>query len=124
MNDIIRHYDVTGKICPKWYVEDSAAYSRFKSSVASLIADKTESAPEDDTVLPVKLFYVQVGAFSVRANAEAFLGMVKQKYRDAFVKNYGGMYYVQVGAFSSKVNAVTFLADVKKDYKDSFIKVF
>jgi len=32
-NDIIRHYDVTGKLCPKYYVEHPAAWAQFKEYV-------------------------------------------------------------------------------------------
>jgi len=33
-DDIIRHYDVTGKICPKYFVEDEDAWETFKADVA------------------------------------------------------------------------------------------
>lgn len=32
-NDIIRHYDVTGKICPKYFVEHEDAWEKFKQDV-------------------------------------------------------------------------------------------
>lgn len=32
---IIRHYDVTGKICPKWFVEDETAWATFKHDVTA-----------------------------------------------------------------------------------------
>ena len=32
-NDVIRHYDVTGKICPKYFVENEAAWKEFKENV-------------------------------------------------------------------------------------------
>ena len=32
-DNVIRHYDVTGKICPKWFVEDPSAWETFKSDV-------------------------------------------------------------------------------------------
>lgn len=32
--DVIRHYDVTGKICPKFYVENPEAWERLKTDVA------------------------------------------------------------------------------------------
>ena len=32
-NDVIRHYDVTGKICPKYFVEHEDAWKQFKSDV-------------------------------------------------------------------------------------------
>ncbi len=31
--DIIRHYDITGKLCPKYYVEHPAAWAQFKEYV-------------------------------------------------------------------------------------------
>ena len=31
--DVIRHYDVTGKICPKYYVENADAWEQFKADV-------------------------------------------------------------------------------------------
>ena len=32
-NDVIRHYDVTGKICPKYFVENEEAWEEFKLNV-------------------------------------------------------------------------------------------
>lgn len=32
-NDIIRHYDVTGKICPKYFVENEDAWNNFLNSI-------------------------------------------------------------------------------------------
>jgi len=36
-DSIIRHYDVTGKICPKYFVENEDAWEAFKMDVAELI---------------------------------------------------------------------------------------
>lgn len=35
---VIRHYDVTGKVCPKYYVENPAAWTEFQADVAAEIA--------------------------------------------------------------------------------------
>lgn len=35
--DIIRHYDVTGKNCPKYYVENEAEWNQFKKDVKSVL---------------------------------------------------------------------------------------
>lgn len=32
--DLIRHYDVTGKLCPKYYVQHTVAWEKFKENVA------------------------------------------------------------------------------------------
>lgn len=40
--DVIRHYDVTGKICPKYYVENEDAWLAFRQDVSARIEeDKT-----------------------------------------------------------------------------------
>jgi N-acetylmuramoyl-L-alanine amidase len=36
--DVIRHYDVTGKICPKYYVEHPEAWEQLKADVAQRCA--------------------------------------------------------------------------------------
>ena len=33
--DVIRHYDVTGKLCPLYYVEHEDAWAQFKADVKS-----------------------------------------------------------------------------------------
>lgn len=35
--DIVRHYDVTGKICPKWWVENEDNYNLFLGEVSNLL---------------------------------------------------------------------------------------
>lgn len=35
--DVIRHYDVTGKICPKYYVDHPQAWEQFKEDVGEQI---------------------------------------------------------------------------------------
>ena len=35
--DVIRHYDVTGKNCPKYYVENEAAWEQFREDVKSAL---------------------------------------------------------------------------------------
>ena len=36
-DDVIRHYDVTGKDCPKYFVENSNAWSDFKTDLLTYI---------------------------------------------------------------------------------------
>lgn len=38
-DDVIRHYDVTGKICPKYYVENEDEWENFKKDVGKAIDD-------------------------------------------------------------------------------------
>ena len=37
-DNVIRHYDVTGKICPKYFVEHEDAWQTFKEDVAAALA--------------------------------------------------------------------------------------
>lgn len=36
-DDVIRHYDVTGKICPKYFVENEDAWEEFKQDVGKAL---------------------------------------------------------------------------------------
>lgn len=38
-NDVIRHYDITGKICPKYYVENEDEWKTFKKDVGKALDD-------------------------------------------------------------------------------------
>ena len=38
-NDVIRHYDITGKDCPKYFVENEAAWETFRSDVGAVLAE-------------------------------------------------------------------------------------
>jgi len=38
-SDVIRHYDVTGKNCPKYFVENEAAWEQFREDVSRALAD-------------------------------------------------------------------------------------
>ena len=77
---VIRHYDVTGKQCPLWYVTHPEDYTAFKDRVKTALS--TAEKPAEDS----KMYYVQVGAFSSKANAEKYLETVKKDYPNAFIK--------------------------------------
>ena len=42
MDDVIRHYDVTVKDCPKYFVENENQWQEFKSDVAKYIEENGE----------------------------------------------------------------------------------
>ena len=78
--NVIRHYDVTGKPCPGiigWNADSGSeeAWNDFKRRIS-----ETSGAPAK------KLYRVQVGAFSDRANAEKFLRSVQIHFPQAFIK--------------------------------------
>ncbi len=47
-DDVIRHYDVTGKLCPKYFVEHEDAWEQFKADVGQYIETYGVS-PEEST---------------------------------------------------------------------------
>lgn len=86
VDDIIRHYDVTGKQCPLWwsptkYQSAEVANGRFKA-----FKDRVAALMKKDKQPDTAKYYVQVGAFANKANAEAYLATVKKTYPDAFIK--------------------------------------
>ncbi|SDW40764.1 N-acetylmuramoyl-L-alanine amidase [Lachnospiraceae bacterium KHCPX20] len=38
--DVIRHYDITGKLCPKYYVENEGKWDAFKKDVAEKLGEE------------------------------------------------------------------------------------
>lgn len=57
----------------------------FRTEVGRLL--KAQASETSQTADPKKLYRVQVGAYSVKANAEAMLAKVKAAgFKDAFIK--------------------------------------
>lgn len=78
--NVIRHYDVTGKPCPGiigWNKESGseAEWQTFKARIS-----ETANLPAK------KMYYVQVGAFASKENAEKYLAEVQEDYPGAFIK--------------------------------------
>ncbi len=70
---------------------------------------KPQAKPQD-----APLWRVQVGAFRVKAYAEAMLQTVKERgYLDAYIKIRDDLYRVQVGAFRNKDNALRLKAGLE-----------
>lgn len=69
---VLRHYDLTGKRCPAYYVDEI----RWAALHEYITAPEAKS----DT-----LYRVQVGAFSSKSNAEAYMDKVKAAGFGAFI---------------------------------------
>lgn len=67
------------------------------------------------------LYYVQTGAYKVKANADAQYHKVKAAGFDTIIKKSGDLYRVQVGAFAVKENAENMARRVKKAGFDVYI---
>ena len=68
---VVRHYDLTGKLCPAYYVDKN----RWAALHERITSESNSSA----------LYRVQVGAFSSRTNAEAYMQKLKKAGFDGFV---------------------------------------
>ena len=109
----------------RWFANKSCPgdwlYNRL-GELASTVTAKLGGNETPDTPQPNTLYRVQVGAYSVKANADAQLKKVKNAgFTDSFITQVGNMYKVQVGAYSVKSNADNMLAKVKSKGFDAFI---
>ena len=109
----------------RWFANKSCPgdwlYNRLgelaSTVTAKLGGTKTPDIPQSNT-----LYRVQVGAYSVKANADAQLKKVKNAgFTDAFITQVDNLYKVQVGAYSVKSNADNMLAKVESKGFDAFI---
>ena len=123
--NVIRHYDVTGKMCPAYWCGTDYKNNLWKTEFhdklnASTSGDnsKGETAPSQTqkpaTSETVSLYRVQVGAFSIKKNATAKCASVKAAGFDAFVVQVGALWKVQVGAFKDKTNADNMVKKLQK----------
>ena len=109
----------------RWFANKSCPgdwlYNRL-GELASTVTAKLGGTKTPDTPQSNTLYRVQVGAYSVKANADAQLKKVKNAgFTDAFITQVDSMYKVQVGAYSVKSNADNMLAKVKSKGFDAFI---
>lgn len=89
--NVVRHYDLTGKHCPMYYV-DSTRWAALHERITTKQTAK-------------KLYRVQVGAFSNKDNAENYAKKIRTAGFGALVIRADKVYRVQVGAFASIENA-------------------
>lgn len=75
---VIMHHQVTGKLCPAMWTHSEAELEDWRK-FQKMFSSKTSKSEE--------MFYVQVGAFKSRENAEAYLKTVKKDYPGAFIKS-------------------------------------
>ncbi|MGN1136978.1 MAG: N-acetylmuramoyl-L-alanine amidase [Oscillospiraceae bacterium] len=118
---VIMHHHVTGKLCPAMWTHNEAelaGWKKFQKMFGYSFAGESTENKESSNYM----YYVQVGAFSSKENAQRYLEKVKKDYPGAFIKS-DNLYHVQVGAFRSKANAEAFLTKVRKLYPGAFIRV-
>lgn len=99
------------KACPGDYLYNKHGYI---AAEVNKILNSGSVAPTPAPAADKKYYRVQVGAYSVKANADAMMAKIKKAGFSAMVKQYGSLYKVQIGAYSSKINAENTAAEVKK----------
>lgn len=83
---------------------------------------EASTTPADTAATEQKVIYrVQVGAYSVRSNAEAMQKRLKAAGFDNFMVKKGGLYKIQVGAYSVKANAEAMQKKLKAAGFDAII---
>lgn len=95
-------------------VKSGLTMDGFRKDVAALLGgEKTkEQLPAEASG---SLFRVQVGAFTLKKNAEYKLQALKSAGYDAFVTQINGWWKVQVGAYKKRENAEKQVAKLEKD---------
>lgn len=118
-SNVIRHYDVTGKLCPAYWCGTTAKDKKWKTE----FWDKLEVTSTPTQYTNSKIIYrVQVGAFTIKGNADRLANELKSKGYSVIVVKSGVLYRVQVGAFSVKSNADKMAAELKKKGYSTIIK--
>lgn len=108
------HRWFAAKACPGNYL-----YNRHAAIVAEV--NKRLNAGAAPSTGSSTLYYVQTGAFSNKANADAQLAKVKAAGFDAIMKQAANLYRVQVGAYSQKANADAMAAKLKAAGFDTYV---
>jgi len=109
---IVGHYQInpiTKPNCPGALFQFDAIISALKGN-----------APSGNTGGST-LYRVQVGAYSVKDNAERTMASLKAKGYDTMLVKANNLYKVQIGAYSVKSNADNMAAKLKADGFDTFI---
>ncbi|MEE1073302.1 MAG: peptidoglycan recognition family protein [Cellulosilyticum sp.] len=82
--DIIRHYDVTRKMCPKYYVEHPTAWAALKKDVKAKMMEK-----EEDTELLQALKVLKEKGIILDTNVWGNIETMNMKYAQLMVEKIG-----------------------------------
>lgn len=111
----------------RWFANKSCPgdwlYSRL-DDLAEKVTKNLSGTTTSTTITTTKndtLYRVQVGAYSVKNNADVQLKKVKAAGFDTYMVKVGGLYKIQVGAYSKKENAEAMQKKLKAKGFDAFI---
>ena len=117
--NVIRHYDVSGKLCPAYWCGTKEKDELWKTAFWNRLGASVDKPTNPEIVL----YRVQVGSYTVKKYAESHLAKVKAAgFADAFIAVVDGkLYRVQVGAFAKRQNADAMLEKVKAAGFDGYV---
>ena len=118
IDKVKKHQDFCTKYCPHRTLD--MGWQRFLNMIEGYMKEGLSSSSTSTTNNKV-LYRVQVGAFGVKSNADAYLKKVKAAGFDAFIVKVGKLYKIQVGAFGVKANADAYLTKVKSAGFSAFL---
>ena len=108
----------------RWFANKSCPgdwlYSRL-DDLAEKVTKNLSGTTTSTTTKKETLYRVQVGAYSVKNNADVQLKKVKAAGFDTYMVKVGGLYKIQVGAYSKKENAEAMQKKLKAKGFDAFI---
>ena len=111
----------------RWFANKSCPgdwlYSRLDDLAEKVTKNLSGTTTSTTTTTTKKetLYRVQVGAYSVKNNADVQLKKVKAAGFDTYMVKVGGLYKIQVGAYSKKENAEAMQKKLKAKGFDAFI---
>lgn len=90
----------------QWLPKHGKSMSALRAEVKEILnANPVEEKADAKPATGGTVYYVQVGAYKVRANADAQLAKLRKDGFDGILKLNGELYKVQIGAYSIKANA-------------------
>lgn len=93
---VIRHYDVTGKNCPKYYVEDESAWLDFKDDIFATKKSTTTKTTNTNANIVKSLQKALNSAYKLKLDVDGKLGpKTKTALNTYAIKNYTNNAYAK-----------------------------
>ena len=93
---VIRHYDVTGKMCPKYYVEDESAWLDFKDDIFATKKITTSKSTNTNASVVKSLQKALNSAYKLKLDVDGKLGpKTKTALNTYAIKNYTNNAYAK-----------------------------
>lgn len=110
--NLTRHNMFAATACPGPYLQ-----GRLPELAKAVNAQLSKGTPapvvEPEPIVTTDIYRVQVGAYAVKANAEAMQAKLKAQGYSTIIVQVDGLYKVQVGAYTVLKNAETMQAKLK-----------